>query len=66
MKGWQVPAYPMPADLEELTVQRIVVRNGLSMDIAQDLLADIVEETAYLEALESPMPVEGPTAGFHH
>ncbi|MGO4490448.1 glutamate decarboxylase, partial [Microbacterium sp. 2RAF4] len=31
MKGWLVPAYPMPADLEQITVQRIVVRNGLSM-----------------------------------
>lgn len=66
MKGWQVPAYPMPADLEQLTVQRIVVRNGLSMDIAGDLLADIVEETAYLDALETPMPAEGATPGFHH
>jgi glutamate decarboxylase len=30
------------------------------------LPADIVAETAYLDALESPMPTEGQHAGFHH
>lgn len=66
MKGWLVPAYPMPDDLTDLTVQRIVVRNGLSMDLASELLADIETETAHLDALESPMPIEGQTPGFHH
>ncbi|MGO4489862.1 glutamate decarboxylase, partial [Microbacterium sp. 2RAF4] len=66
MKGWLVPAYPMPADLEQITVQRIVVRNGLSMDLAAKLLQAIAVETAYLDALESPMPVEGPHPAFHH
>lgn len=56
----------MPDDLTDLTVQRIVVRNGLSMDLASDLLADIEAETAYLDALQSPMPTEGQTPGFHH
>ncbi len=66
MKGWLVPAYPMPDDLPDLTVQRIVVRNGLSMDLAAELLEAIKEETAYLDALEGPMPVEGQRSGFHH
>ena len=34
MKGWLVPAYPMPVDLTQVTVQRIVVRNGFSHDMA--------------------------------
>lgn len=66
MRGWQVPAYPLPSDMEEITVQRIVVRNGLSLDLAQQLMAEIVAETAYLEALTAPMPEEGPVPGFHH
>lgn len=65
-KGWLVPAYPLPDDLSDRTVQRIVVRNGLSMDLAAELLRDIETETAYLDALESPMPVEGQRPGFHH
>ncbi|MBD7957081.1 glutamate decarboxylase [Microbacterium sp. Sa4CUA7] len=66
MKGWLVPAYPMPDDLGDLIVQRIVVRNGLSMDLAAELLGDIETETAYLDALESAMPIEGQHSGFHH
>lgn len=66
MKGWLVPAYPMPDNLSDVTVQRIVVRNGLSRDLADDLLEDIRVETAWLDALSSPMPVEGQTSGFHH
>ncbi len=66
MKGWIVPAYPMPADLTHLTVQRIVVRNGLSRDLAEKLLADIADAVRYLELLESPMPAEGHTPGFTH
>ncbi len=66
MNGWLIPAYPMPADLEQITVQRIVVRNGLSMDLAADLLQAIETEVAYLDALESPMPAEKPQSAFHH
>ncbi|MEW2459205.1 glutamate decarboxylase [Microbacterium sp. K41] len=66
MRGWLVPAYPMPADLEELTVQRIVVRNGLSMDLAAELLDAITAEVAHLDALPAPMPGDHPDSAFHH
>jgi glutamate decarboxylase len=41
MRGWQVPAYTFPADLQEMAVMRIVVRNGFSMDLASLLLDDL-------------------------
>lgn len=66
MRGWLVPAYPMPADLEQITVQRIVVRNGLSMDLASDLLDAITAEVAHLDALTAPMPGDRPDSAFHH
>ena len=66
MKGWQVPAYPLPDNLADRVVQRIVVRNGLSMELAEKLLAEIVAETAYLDSLSSPMPSVAPDARFHH
>jgi glutamate decarboxylase len=65
-EGWLVPAYPMPVDLEALTVQRIVVRNGLSMDLADKFLADIAKQTDYLNRLQSPMPIENLQSAFHH
>ena len=36
------------------------------MDLASVLLSDIQTEVAYLEALESPMPIHGQVASFHH
>ncbi len=66
MRGWLVPSYPLPDNLSDVTVQRIVVRNGLSLDLAGVLLADFQAETAYLDALESPMPVHGQAPSFHH
>ena len=57
--GWQVPSYPMPDDMPELTVQRIVVRSGLSFDLADSLLEDMRVAVDYLDALEGPLPREG-------
>ena len=66
MRGWLVPAYPMPADLTDVTVQRVVVRNGFSHDLASAFLADLRGEVTYLEALTGPMPSEGQRSGFYH
>ncbi|HEX4441993.1 MAG TPA: glutamate decarboxylase [Galbitalea sp.] len=66
MRGWLVPAYPMPDDLATVTVQRIVVRNGLSRDLAGSLLDDIAAEVAFLEALAAPLPVEHRKRQHHH
>lgn len=65
-KGWLVPAYPMPDNLSSMTVQRIVVRNGLSGDLASNLLADIEAETRELERLTGPMPTVSKSAAFNH
>jgi glutamate decarboxylase len=48
-RGWQVPAYRMPPDAEDVTVLRIVVRNGFSHDLADLLVADIDAAIAHLE-----------------
>ena len=40
MRGWQVPAYTFPENLTDMSVMRIVVRNGFSMDLANLLLDD--------------------------
>ena len=58
LKGWLVPAYPMPDNLDGLTVQRIVVRNGLSHDLADQLVAEIKTQVAFLDSLDGPMPRE--------
>lgn len=66
MKGWLVPAYPNADGLADMTLQRIVVRAGLSRDLATSLLADMQTEVDFLDSLDAPMPraVEG--SHFHH
>ena len=47
-RGWQVPAYSMPPHREDLIVQRILVRLGVSRDLASLLVGDIKAAIAYL------------------
>jgi glutamate decarboxylase len=67
MKGWLVPAYPMADDMADVVLQRIVVKVGLSRDLASALLADIRGEVEFLDALKAPLPDEASTGShFHH
>ncbi|WP_127794963.1 glutamate decarboxylase [Agromyces sp. LHK192] len=66
IKGWLVPAYPLSGDQSDQTVMRIVCRNGLSRDLAEDLLRDVKEETDFLDSLDAPMPHPGLGPTFHH
>jgi glutamate decarboxylase len=49
-RGWQVPAYRLPPDVQDTVVLRVVVRNGFSRDLADLLLADIDAAIIYFEA----------------
>ncbi len=40
-RGWLVPAYTMPENCEEDAVLRIVVKEGMSMDMAHLLMEDV-------------------------
>ena len=48
LRGWVVPAYRMAADAESIAVLRIVVREGLSRDMADALVSDLTEAVAHL------------------
>jgi glutamate decarboxylase len=40
-RGWPVPAYTFPANRQDLSVLRFVVRNGFSHDLADLLIDDL-------------------------
>jgi glutamate decarboxylase len=46
--GWQVPAYRFPPDLEDMSVLRIVVRNGFGRDLAGRLVGHLREAVSDL------------------
>jgi glutamate decarboxylase len=67
VRGWQVPAYSMPPDREDLVVQRILVRNGVTPDLIMLLLEDFRAAVAYFE--KHPVTSKlGPeeASGYHH
>ena len=64
-RGWQVPAYTMPADVEDVSVLRIVVREGFSRDMAAMLLDDLGR---VVERLRKPASATAkrPKRAFRH
>jgi len=50
--GWQVPAYTMPEGAEDVTVLRVVVREGFSADLARALRDDMVTVLKHLDKLK--------------
>jgi glutamate decarboxylase len=50
--GWQVPAYTMPDNATDISVLRIVVREGLSADLARALHDDAMKSLATLDKLK--------------
>jgi len=48
--GWQVPAYTMPPGAENISVLRVVVREGFSADLARSLWEDLHSVLGHLDA----------------
>src|SRR5271156_2594496 len=66
-RGWQVPAYSMPPNREDLVVQRILVRHGVSRDLGDILLEDIGRSLATLEKHPVARPLtENEAGGYNH
>ena len=68
MSGWLVPAYPMPADMQDTTVQRVVARADFSMQLCIKLVEDMKKE---MDTLNKAKFVTGNTqgviqTGFNH
>ena len=52
--GWMVPAYTMPKNIDHLVVMRVVVRQDMTKDMADMLLADICNAVEGLQNLKYP------------
>ena len=66
-RGWQVPAYSLPANCENQAIQRILVRHGVSRDLATLLLDDMKAALVYLakHPLQKSLTSDD-ASGFHH
>jgi len=65
--GWLVPAYTFPAHREDLSVLRVVCRNGFSSDLAELLMEDLKALLPELRAQKHPLSHDrAVTTAFHH
>jgi glutamate decarboxylase len=64
-RGWQVPAYSLCANLEQISVLRVVVRNGFSRDLSDLLIDDLQREVTILKQ-HAPAVHHPKRQRFHH
>jgi glutamate decarboxylase len=64
VRGWQVPAYSLPANRQDLVVQRIIVRLGVSRDLASLLVANFKSAIEHLT--RHPLTARPEVPAFHH
>jgi len=66
-RGWQVPAYTLPANMQEQAIQRIIVRHGVSADLAALLMEDMRQALDHFKKHPVQSQLESTEAsGFHH
>jgi glutamate decarboxylase len=66
-RGWQVPAYPLTGSVSDVAVQRILVRQGVSRDLASILLDDFASSIEHFTKHPISVPLTaGEAAGFSH
>src|ERR1700759_1295894 len=68
-RGWQVPAYTFPENMQDTAVMRIVIRNGFSKDLASLLLDDLRKHLKTLQhhpQTQPPPEVQARRQSFRH
>ena len=63
-RGWQIASYPLPSDRQQVIVQRILVRHGVSRDLIGLLLEDLKRAINYFQLNPVRHSIAGPT--FNH
>jgi glutamate decarboxylase len=66
-RGWLVPAYTLPANREDLAIQRILVKHGFSKDLASLMMNDYVDAVNHITKHPVSVPLtEEESGGFKH
>ena len=66
-RGWLVPAYSLPKNCEDVVIQRILVRHGVTQDLLAGLLQDMASAVKYFARNPVTHPkTEADAGSFHH
>src|SRR5215471_3736405 len=67
VSGWQVPAYTLTGEASDIPVQRVLVRQGVTRDLASLMLDDMREAIAHFDKHPRSVPMTAEEAGsFSH
>lgn len=64
MRGWQIASYPLPSNMQDTVIQRIMVRHGVSRDMLDLLFEDIKSAVEWLDHNNIKWSKAGPS--FSH
>ena len=64
-RGWLVPAYSMPANREDLVIQRILVRHGFTRKMAHELLVEMQGALDHFAANPVDLSLVGAESSAH-
>ena len=65
-RGWQLPAYTFPKNRTDLAALRVVVRRGVTHDLADLLISDVKRELALLQKQAAAVHTSDNSTSFHH
>ena len=66
-RGWQVPAYSLPPNQEQMVIQRVIVRHGFSRNMAALLIDDIKRSLDYFRDHPPSTPLTvSEASGYRH
>jgi glutamate decarboxylase len=65
-RGWQVPAFPLNGEAKDMTVMRIMVRQGVSRDMATLLVKDFERAIAHFDAHPIIVPLTEHDIAVHN
>jgi glutamate decarboxylase len=66
-RGWLVPAYTLPKNVTDIAVQRVLIKQGFSRDMAALLMKDFGEAIAHFDKHPVSVPMtEQESGGYKH
>jgi len=65
-RGWLVPAYTFPENRQDLSVLRVVIRNGFSSNLASAFIEDLGRLLPELDRQSGPLEGSDEGSAFHH
>ncbi|GAA5524969.1 glutamate decarboxylase alpha [Microbulbifer aestuariivivens] len=65
-RGWQIPAYTLPANVQDVSVQRVLVRQGLSRDMAALMIKDYRDAIKHFDKHPVSVPLNQQEAGGYN